>query len=603
MKIEKFENSYGNFTKSFNEIVSIKHNDNIKCIVLEAPTGYGKSWIVIKDMILTVAEFIERKKEGHSQQSKLVVEFVAPQLKLCSQFVYEAKYYINKWIDTYYPHYSEKIKYFINNSGGACFDATGNWNGFNTSASGYSFDDFVESNQGIEIAFVNSCLKSNSKSTKKFKNLNLNDYRIVSYIDEVQNVSLIDHSSDEDEIKIDMNDYADARTNVIAISATVPAQIFVKFEEINRILTKKGCKEYYVTTVTFKQALLKNRVIPPMFHKATTDVYSDSYWTTCIDIHNRRVEEENSKENGISVKTLFTCTCEKDATNVSKLLTKNKISWAKTTSASGMSYYNSKSGQEVTFKKPNETQTNEEADDYMVSDETVENLEDFKKIIQNELGHCVVIHIKQLICGIDIPFLTDAMIRLVGPLKFDKATINIIQTIGRTLRILEDDRLIDYEYNDKRKKPFGHVHIIMPNADTEQNIEIEDSIWKLNDIYYGGFGRCDFKTQSRKLPGGSSDTESHEETINDKTETSVYDIDWTKMNFEDYVKEVVKSQIGLLYKEEIKYALPSILDYVKTVVGISELTPDNFLYHHISWDDIQKRIVEEFEEQDLIIQY
>lgn len=97
------------------------------------------------------------------------------------------------------------------------------------------------------------------------------------------------------------------------------------------------------------------------------------------------------------------------------------------------------------------------------------SISDFSNAINDIQSDVVVLHIRQVIAGVDISGLTHCIIRNVHNYVAD--SVRMIQTIGRTLRYYQNERVeIQKNPNFKLKKNFGNVYFVINNdAELEEN--------------------------------------------------------------------------------------------------------------------------------------
>lgn len=99
-------------------------------------------------------------------------------------------------------------------------------------------------------------------------------------------------------------------------------------------------------------------------------------------------------------------------------------------------------------------------------------IDEFKREIKQAEGFKVVIHIKQLICGIDVDCFTDCIIYDMKE-NDDNNQRTVIQTIGRCLRYLSNTERENAEHNKEKKnlKKFGKIWFIDRDADHSEIIK------------------------------------------------------------------------------------------------------------------------------------
>lgn len=117
-----------------------------------------------------------------------------------------------------------------------------------------------------------------------------------------------------------------------------------------------------------------------------------------------------------------------------------------------------------------------EEDNYEES--KVMSIEKFTKEIEEYDGDCFVLHIRQLICGIDVKGLTDSIIydNFTGA----RSSWRIyVQTIGRILRCANGERGMEIS---KRTKKYGNVYFYNPEKDDNQMLNIAEFFTKVYGI-------------------------------------------------------------------------------------------------------------------------
>lgn len=114
---------------------------------------------------------------------------------------------------------------------------------------------------------------------------------------------------------------------------------------------------------------------------------------------------------------------------------------------------------------------------------------EFNNAIDKCNKNCFVLHIRQLISGIDVTSISDCIIQKNDTNNFNSYA-PVIQTIGRALR-LGDERGVDIE---KRKKKYAGV-LIVTNKD---NDTVYTDISFFLGAYYGN-GNFKFYTMSTSM--------------------------------------------------------------------------------------------------------
>lgn len=122
-------------------------------------------------------------------------------------------------------------------------------------------------------------------------------------------------------------------------------------------------------------------------------------------------------------------------------------------------------------------------------------IDEFKREIKSTDAFKVVIHIKQLVCGIDIDCFTDCIIYDMKE-NDDNNQRFVIQIIGRVLRYLSNNERINAEHNKENKnmKKFGKVWFIDRDDDHSEIFNFmaaqyhsdNGTMFNLNDTEHSG---------------------------------------------------------------------------------------------------------------------
>lgn len=173
----------------------------------------------------------------------------------------------------------------------------------------------------------------------------------------------------------------------------------------------------------------------------------DVDWSVCTQIGDKldsiysvikRIERANKKEK-LKRCVLVTVHSQKELKQLTKKLIKDGIDTFSTCCSDdkiyGMQRHN---GDEIKF-----------------------GIDEFKREIKQATGFKVVIHIKQLVCGVDVDCFTDAIIYDMKENE-DNNQRTVIQTIGRCLRYLSNEERENAMNNNEKKnlKKFGKVWFI-----------------------------------------------------------------------------------------------------------------------------------------------
>ena len=417
---------------------------------IQKPTGSGKSSLFILDIIHRIA---------HKDPSrKLVVNISTPIIRLCEQqgndllsVIYGIKGIV-KNIDT------NKIAWFINNSGDA--------SNYVTYFDMYHFSDindyFLESKKN-DVAIIISCHQSLNKAIRWMNKVIKDDSMIdvVTYVDEAHTISYKDVDQDEDSTKIDINTLC-KKSDVYMVSAT-PKTDVIKL--VNSYDLPDKDNDAPIILEKPSEAIRANKICGP---KASIKQTEDGNIAAdiCIDYLNVL------KTDGRIHKILVSCKDSEHLKHLRKQLIAAGYTVFSTCAREGM---NTTSGQEdATFE--NTTHSFKDAIE-------------FNNAIDKCNKDCFVLHIRQLISGIDVPSISDCIIQKNDTNNFNSYA-SVIQTIGRSLR-LGDEREIDIE---KREKKYAHTLFVT----NEDNDTVYTDISFFLGAYYGN-GNFKFYTMSTSM--------------------------------------------------------------------------------------------------------
>ena len=492
-KMKWFVDAYDN-----NELVYMIANTCKKKGTIVLPTGAGKSGVVYADIV----NHINNVKDGE----KIIFNISAPILKLEAQLLNDFFSCIKK----IFPNRVEngEFMFFINSSAdGKAYDEVENLNsdihGF------YDIDEF-KTNEKAKFAIVASCHKSLYKFASKVDELN-GWATTINYLDEAH---LVVNDTRDDKSESELNDDKKSRLEslkkicecgmVYALTAT-PDKYITKL--INEYAGEEH--DYHMIEVPARE-LIKDNIILPVMSELAKVPSGDSEKINkdlCINFMNR-VIRDNPR---IHHKVLVTCTSTDHLVKLRDELTSANCKVFSTCAREGG------------------VSTDGNGDDYVIDEvKFIEEVDSYD-------GNCFVLHIKQLIQGIDIKTLTDCIIYNSTTLR-DGVKRTLLQTIGRVLRPLSGERGMPIEM---RKKKFGNVLILI----TEENFdEIQSAYFSFLLKYYGQDGIKAFTRDLDKvIPGhvhnpfdnGSSGFG------NDYFDMFEIEINRLKVNIEKFVKEKV----------------------------------------------------------------
>lgn len=501
-KMNWFVDKYNN--KQLEYIVA-NSKQNFGTVVM--PTGTGKSGVVYEDIIHT----IDNNPKGH----KVIINISCPILKLTQQFIRDFFSVANE----IYKGKEDTFSFFINSSdnGNNYSDAVKDMN--------IDIDNFKSienkfiNNPNSDIAIVASCHKSLYKFISRVSKINNRNIDIITYIDEAHLIDL--HQNNEDDIVyVDLNKLCEKSTKVYAFTATPDEEVttclrsWCVSKENNRYIYNKKAVD----------AIGENLILPP--HVKYIQSATDHITTNMLKSIMKDAKYSNSN---IDHKILVTLTSAEQLKKIRLELEKDNYKIFSTCSQFGYS-----------------------TDDDV--DEQYKDVTEFIKDVDDYQGDCFVLHIKQLIQGIDIKSLTDCVIYSAnaGSMKHYR---HVIQIIDRILRPLSGERGMNKE---DRKKKVGRVYFITPI----DNISAKQNIANFICRYYG-FSNIEFSEKEYR-EGGMTDNEMFDNFQHDNA-ISGWDNNMIKellINLEDYIKT------NILNKKQLMKRLHKPIDFKKEAEDI-----------------------------------
>lgn len=498
---------------------------------IQMPTGSGKSALIFLDII--------RRIDRKDPSRKLVVNISTPIIRLCEQQGNDLLSVISgikgttKTIDT------NKIAWFINNSGDA--------SKYDTYFDMYRFSDindyFLESKKN-DVAIIISCHQSLNKVIRWMNKVIKDDSMIdaVTYVDEAHTISYKDVDPDEDLTKINIKTLC-KKSDVYMVSAT-PKTDVIKL--VNSYDLPDKDNDVPIILETPSEAIRANKICGPNVSIEQTE---DGNITEniCIDYLNVL------KTDGRIHKVLVSC---KDSKHLKKL--RKHLIKAGYTVFSTFAY----EGMKTIFEN---------------TTHVYKDVVEFNNAIDKCNKDCFVLHIRQLISGIDVTSISDCIIQKNDTNNFNSYA-PVIQTIGRALR-LGDERGVDIE---KRKKKYAGV-LIVTNKD---NDTVYTDISFFLGAYYGN-GNFKFYTMSTSMkysnmgmgivetgaPGDDKDIFATSNVIN-------Y---WEKVNIDikNYIKEKVKPYIEKMQEigaKNLQGQLQCAVDIIENKYKMNIESVDLFKY-------------------------
>ena len=410
---------------------------------ISKPTGSGKSALFINDIIYRII---------HRENKKLMVNISTPIIKLCEQQGNDLMETLEGVASTYNINLNE-VAYFINNSGNT--DAYKK----NTESALHSFNKASFSKEFINhpqhnVAIIINCHPSLSERMIPWlKSNNTDELNIVTYIDEAHTISSrIVSSENMDDTEIDLKTLCE-KSSVYLVSATNKQElvkIVNSFDGINN--------DSYIIIESPAEAIEANKICAPKVHiKQTTTGEID------FDVCNNYMKSIGT-DNNIH-KVLVSC---KDTKHLETLYKELKDGGYKV-------YY--------TCSKTGMTGNGTDNLEFTNSNHKFNDVISFIKSIDDCETSCFVLHIRQMISGIDVSSISDCIIQKNDTNIFNSYS-NVIQTIGRSLR-LGSERGKNIEERTKK-----YANILFVTEEANESIYQDIDYFLIN---YYGLGHYKFK--------------------------------------------------------------------------------------------------------------
>jgi len=425
-----------------------KTKANFGAIVM--PTGTGKSGKVYED----ICHILDSHKTGQ----KVVINISCPILKLTQQFITDF-FSIASQI---YQH--KEFSFFINSSD--------NGNNYNKALKHMDVDvenfsafekKFID-NPHADIAIVASCHKSLYKFINKIAKLNTAGINIISYIDEAHLIDIHKNNEDQDVIYVDIDKLCAHSNKVYAFTATPDQEVVDVINKHNLTLIDGRRYIYHMRPV---EAIANNIIVSPYVNYIRTNTEGIS-----VKLLGKIMKDAKANAPHIAHKVLVTLKSSEELKSIRAEL--EKMGYTVFSTCSQFGYGN--------------------GDDD--ADEKYKDVTEFINDIDSYNSDCFVLHIRQLIQGIDIKSLTDCVIWSANNGN-QKEYRHLIQIIGRCLRTLSGERGMAKE---KRKKQNGRVYFISPM----DNEGVQDNISNFICRYYG-FDNIDFAVKEYNRKGLEND--------------------------------------------------------------------------------------------------
>lgn len=401
------------------------------------PTGTGKSGVMYEDIIYNIDTF---------HGNKIIINVSSPILKLAQQLTSDL-------LNVMYGIYGDLdfVEFLINSSDeGRNYDA--DIYGLDTSKFEIGFDSFMHS-ANKHVAIVASCHKSLYKFVNVVSKYGLSkNAECITYIDEAHMIDIWPDTEEDDDITyVDLPKLKKFCKKVYMFSATPDHEVTCELDDDLSYNTDPTPNELYIINKHPSEAIEANEILPPLV--SFESLYgTDLNAKVLINI----LHESQCAVPGIHHKILVTLRSSKELKALRIELERQGYMVFSTCAKFG-------------FGTHMVTGTSYE-DEY-------EDVLEFINAVDDYDDDCFVLHIRQLIQGIDIKSLTDCVISTNG-LRSRERYRHMIQTVGRVLRPMKGERGIDI---DSRKKKVGRVYFIT-NTDDSQ---VETCLRNFLIRYYG----------------------------------------------------------------------------------------------------------------------
>lgn len=530
-----FVNELMNNTTDF-EVDKVSEDFFTMCM----PTGTGKSGETYKAIINYINDALNNNR-------RIIINISSPLLKLNEQLYLDMMFLLlevyNNITSPYYNNFCKISQFFFNSSENNTAPKLFNINNSsiiknnicigNISPCNFSneFDTFVE-DKNKKIAIVCSCNKSLHNfidyiSKNKLKD---KDFEIRNFLDESHKIcDRQKANADDDSDFVNINKLCKYSTGVIAISATPDENItkdINSFSKDHRVL--KDLDDPYAIHIYPKDAINMGKILEPRI---------DLWCTSSTEINASLISEiyNNAHEKNPTVKyhkILVNCPCG----NI-KELKKIKVIYNKLNEQ-----YKDKIGKD----KLRIYCTSFDTNFLYTTNDDIKSMKDFTSSIDNAECDCIILHVKQMIAGIDISSITQTVMYLTD--INDTIMRTIIQTCGRCLRIGKGDRIGKYaKPYDERIKKFGLCTFII----SEDDYNTED---RLREYFIRYYMLDDIKFSKRYAPyTNSCDTIGHPMHHGNSKKLTFINLKFT-IDFNNYItknKEILQELLGFMDIDDV----------------------------------------------------
>lgn len=448
-KMDWFINQYNNGTLPYHI-----HNTGMDKGTVCMPTGTGKSGVVYADVVYRI---------NHAT-GKIIINISTPILKLNQQFIKD----LFSVLSVIYKGRESNFMFFINSSDtGIAYNEY--VKGMNISADHFKSSVFERrflNNDKASVAIVISCHKSIHKFISYISKHHdiLTGIDVVNYIDESHLITTKKHEDTSNELEttvVNINALCKYSSAVYMMSATPDAEITRAVNAWNKFGKSSNDFIYKLSPI---EAINAGTILAPFMHYMST-LSEGINPGMLVSI----MENAKKRNNNIKHKILVTLNSADELKEIRTAL-ENDYQYKVFSTCSKYGF-----GMEED-----------------IVDET--KITKFIDDIEAYNDDCFVLHIRQMVQGIDIKSLTDCVVWINSNYNV-KSCRHLIQIIGRTLRTPERNVA-----KDLRKKKFGGVYIVTP-AD---NTRIKEDIGSVIARYYG-VNNVLFDEKKYRYPGTKSD--------------------------------------------------------------------------------------------------
>lgn len=472
------------------------------------PTGYGKSSVIFEDVVKRIRDW----KKG---DKPLIINISSPILKLTQQTVNDMLQTLARvsGIDKNLLHF-----YICSSDCGESYEEL---NSIEKNSKDFAKQDVEEFK---EICLVATCHKSLWKFIDKFARFESakDMYQVCSYLDEAHKIAILPDAINRS--KEDRAFFQYKRTLTVKEYEELSDEEKELYTETTRKQMLNRCKQY----VLIQNKVSENTIIDlDLLESFSTSVYAitatpnseitDELYST-QNGRNRAWGEKARKQNHKKVYTIFVPATQAIRENIIcpplVKIVPSKADSITTSLLEDLMQDAIKENPNIKHKILVTLRTTEEVKKIRGELETLGNkvfstdsrngfgeeedinsIQEFIKEVEDFEGNCFVLHIRQLIEGIDISGLTDCVIFT----NAENHDLNkqdykrYVQTIGRTLRLGKERE----KSKDERLKKSANVYFV-----TKNEIQVGQFRNFVNSYYgYGNVHFFEAKFESKKGEG------------------------------------------------------------------------------------------------------